>query len=123
MPKVNVKYNGNKPAFTDRFYGSGGTWTPGTTLAIEAGPARKLLKHPEFEEVDPFDALDAEVVETPEKPVEEVIEEPPLVNLEAMTKVNLVEYAQRNFGLRLPDTMKVGEMRDQIRMQMGKRPV
>ena len=121
MPKIHVKYNGNKAEWTDRFYGSGGTWTPGAVLAIEEASARKLLKHPEFEEVDQFDDLDVQEPE-PEKVEEDEVEPPPLVDIETMTKTQLAVFAQRNFGLQLPDSLKVGEMRDKVRMQMGKKP-
>lgn len=122
MSKINVKYNGNKLEWKDRFYGSGGTWTPGAVLAIDEPAARKLLKHPEFEEVDQFDALDVQEPEADKKDEEEQVEEPPLVDIDSMTKTKLVEFAHRNFGLKLPDTLKIGEMRDQVRMQMGKKP-
>lgn len=119
MDMIKVKYVGQADSWSDNLYGSGGTWTKGSVVAVNAESGEKLLKHPEFERV--LRAKDYEVAEAPPKEVE-FKEEAPLVNLEAMTKQQLTEYAHRYFGVVLNPKEKADQLRETVRLQMGKRP-
>lgn len=120
MDKIKVKYVGDREEWADNLYGSGGVWKPGSVCLVAADAAERLLKHAEFERAD--SAKRFEDVE-PEREEEELIEEPPLVNLEALTKDQLSQYAHRNFGIVLPKKETAEAMRNTIRLQMGKKAV
>ena len=105
--KMPIRYVGNRPEFFDYLYGSKETWPQGGVVPVEIPIAIKLLQHPEFEDARDVDeqlahtpkellALPADVpdepgVEEDEKTEEELPEEPPLVNLEALTKDQIAE--------------------------------
>ena len=114
---VKVKYVGPEVTWFDYLYGSGATWEQGGVVAIEKVFADKLLRHPEFQAAPLSKKYD--VAEPPKEPEE--VEEPPMANLEAMTKAELSSYAHRNFGVVIPKTETAGNMRNTIRLQMGKR--
>lgn len=116
MP-IAIKYTGPKP-FTDHLYGSKLHWEIGDTREdVPEHIAIKLLRHPEFE-----DARKRKTeIKVEELPREEQDNLPPLVNLEAMTKDQLAQYAHRNFGVVLDAGMKKSELLDTVRLQMGKR--
>ena len=116
--KIKVKYVGERPEWIDNLYGSGGTWQPGSVCLVPEDAGLRLLAHPEFERADSAKRF----VET-EPRVEVEIEEPPLTNLEAMTKDQLLAYAHRNFGVLLPKKETSAAIRDTIRLQMGKKAV
>ena len=116
MP-IPIKYNGPKP-YTDHLYGSKLHWEIGDTRDdVPEHIAVKLLRHPEFE-----DARKRKTeIKVEEPPREEPDNLPPLVNLEAMTKDQLVQYAHRNFGVKLDTSVKKAELLDTVRLTMGKR--
>jgi len=118
MDKIKVKYIGDRPEWRDNLYGSGGVWHPNSAVLVSAEAAERLLQHPEFVRDDKAKAIEAVQVKE-----EEQADEPPLANLDAMTKAQLTEYAHRNFGIVLPSNLKVEEARNQIRLQMGKKVV
>lgn len=116
MP-IAIKYNGPKP-YTDHLYGSKLHWDIGDTREdVPEHIAVKLLRHPEFEDAR---KRKTEIKVEP-RPREEVDIQPPLVNLEAMTKDQLADYAHRNFGVRLDTKAKKDELVDTVRLTMGKR--
>ncbi|MCK2097524.1 hypothetical protein [Thauera aromatica] len=116
MP-VAIKYTGPKP-YTDHLYGSRLHWEIGDTREdVPEHIAVKLLRHPEFEDAR---KRKTEIkVEPP--PREEREDVPPLVNLDAMTRDQLADYAHRNFGVRLDPKAKKAELVDTVRLTMGKR--
>mgnify|MGYP000715803635 CR=1 FL=1 len=117
---VKVRYIGMEDSWFDYLYRSGATWTKGSVVAVSDASAEKLLKHPDmFEEATLAKKFDvADEVKAVEK-----IEEPPLVNLEAMTKDQMLAYAQRNFGVILDKKDKAENLRNSIRTKMGTRSV
>ena len=115
---VKVRYVGGEESYFDHNYNSGATWTKGSTVAVSAESAEKLLKHPEFEAAPQAKKFD--VAEPALRELEE-IEEAPLVNLEAMTKDQMVAYAHRNFGVVLDKKDKAENLRSSIRTKMGTR--
>jgi len=115
--KIKVKYVGERPEWIDNLYGSGGTWQPGSVCLVPEEAGVRLLAHPEFERADGAKRF----VET-EPPLEPEFEEPPLKNLDAMTKDQLVAYAHRQFGVVLSPKERASSMRETIRLQMGRRP-
>jgi hypothetical protein len=116
---VKIKYVGQEESWSDHLYNSGATWTQGGVVAVPKEAADYLLRHPEFEEAP--NARKFDQVEPVEKEV--VVEEPPMVNLEAMTKDQLSQYAHRNFGVVMPKKETAESMRNAIRLQMGKKVV
>lgn len=119
MDKIKVKYIGDRPEWRDNLYGSGGVWHPNSAVLVSAEVAARLLKHPEFVRDD----LAKKFTEAEPQVKEELIEEPPLANLDAMTKDQLTQYAHRNFGIVLPKKDTVENLRNTIRLQMGKKVV
>lgn len=119
MEKIKVKYIGERNEWADNLYGSGGVWQPGSVCLVSADSAERLLKHAEFERADQA----RKFVESDPLVEEEAVEEAPLVNLDALTKDQLSQYAHRNFGIVLPKKETVETMRNTIRLQMGKRIV
>ena len=119
MDKIKVKYIGDRTEWRDNLYGSGGVWQHGSVCLVSADAAERLLKHPEFERADA-----AKRFVEPEIPDEEEInEEPPLANLESMTKEQMAQYAHRNFGVVLQKKDTAESMRNTIRLQMGRKIV
>ena len=113
---VKVKYVGQDATWFDHLYNSGATFTQGGVVAVPRESADHLLRHPEFEEAPQAKKFDTAV------PVKDIpIEEPPMVNLEAMTKEQLGQYAHRNFGIIVPKKETAEAMRNTIRLQMGKK--
>ncbi len=133
MKQVPVRYIGNEPSYTDHIYGTGVTWGFGEVELVPGDKAINILDHSEFEDARDDQTLsvkdflnDAEPLavknEDTEKEEQELLDQqPPLANLDTMTKVQLIEYAHRNFGVQLPDTSKKAELISTIRLQMGKR--
>lgn len=133
--KMPVRYIGDRDEFRDHLYGSKLIWQQGEAVEVDVEIAIKLLVHPEFEDArDPEDQLEATpkellgglppkptVEKTEEEQREELDMEPPLVNLEGLTKAQLVEYAHRNFGVTLDPAVKKDELIDTVRRSMGKR--
>ena len=115
---VKVRYVGSEQSYYDHNYNSGATWQQGGVVAVRAECAEKLLRHPEFEAAPmakKFDVAEPHLIE------EEQVEEPPLANLEAMTKDQMIAYAHRNFGVVLDKRDKAETLRDSIRTRMGAR--
>lgn len=113
---VKIRYVGQEETYFDHNYNSGATWTKGSVVAVRAECAEYLLRHPEFEAAPTakkFDIAEPEIVDR------EVEEEPPLANLEAMTKDQMIAYAHRNFGVVLDKKDKAEALRDSIRTRMG----
>lgn len=133
--KVPVRYVGARPTFEDHLYNSGATWEFGETVKVDPRAAERLLQHPEFEDARPpkdqdrypvrMLAAQADLANPPELTEEEFerLQEAPLVNLDTMTKAQLSEFAQRNWGLRLDSGQKKADLINAVRMQMGRRPV
>lgn len=132
-PKMPVRYVGDQPEFYDYLYGSKATWQQGEAVDVEVPVAIKLLEHPEFEDArDPEDQLAmtpkellsaerAPLPEMTEEEQEQFDEQPPLVDLDGLTKAQIVEYAQRNFGVVLDPNAKKPELIDTVRRQMGRK--
>ena len=119
MDKIKVKYIGGRTEWQDNLYGSGGVWQQGSVCLIDADAAERLLRHPEFERAD-----NAKKFAEPEPAKEnELVEEPPLANLDSMTKEQLAQYAHRNFGVVLQKKDTAESMRNTIRLQMGRKIV
>jgi hypothetical protein len=115
---ISITYRGKKP-YTDHLYGSKLHWEVGDTRDdVPEAVAVKLLKHPEFHDARKNKA-EIKVDQPPREQEEDV--QPPLVNLDAMTKDQLIEYAHRNFGVKLDASTKKAELIDTVRLQMGKR--
>ncbi len=112
---VKVRYLGQEEVWTDYLYNSGATFTKGGVVAVDARAADQLLQHPEFEAAE--SARKYDVAEKPERKVEE--DEPPLADLESMTKDQMLTYAQRNFGVVLKKTEAKDNIRNTIRSKMG----
>lgn len=137
MRTVPLTYKGKKAPFTDTLYGSGVRWQQsGDTQAVPLQAAIKLARHPEFEDARddqklPLKALllsaedeprdEKAEIEREQKELEETLEEPPLANVEAMTKAQIVQYVHVNFGVELPSSMKKNEMVDAARNHMMRR--
>lgn len=68
----------------------------------------------------PPPAVKAELIE-PRELVEEM-EEPPLINLESLTKENLVRFAKAHFNHDLSERDNKPELIEGIRVLMGRRP-
>ncbi len=122
MDTIPIRYFGGKPIFRDHLYGTDLEWAFGDEQQVPAAAAVKLLQHPEFadarEEKTPI-TVEPEARREPE--IEE--NEAPLVNLETMTKAQLLTYAQRNFGVELDGSAKKADLIDTVRRQMGKRVI
>lgn len=129
MRTVPLTYNGKKQPFTDTLYGSGVRWSQtGTTQDVPLLAAIKLIKHPEFKDARkdqqlPLKSLLLSEEDGPDDDGERerTLEEPPLANVEAMTKAQIVQYVHVNFGVELPSAMKKGEMVDVARQHMMRR--
>jgi hypothetical protein len=115
---IKVKYVGGRESFYDNLYGTKLTWNKGDVLEVPEAQANKLLDHPEFERSEAKVTKKVEVV-LEEEP--EVVEEPPLVNLESLTKAQLTEFAHRQFNVKLDPKETAANMRDTIRLQMGRK--
>lgn len=118
-----IKYIGSKPVFRDHIFGTGLEWTPGQAHPVSAAVAEQMLRFPTFDEGDGEEPSQEAppITDQTEERVEEEVDHP-LVNLEAMTKADLVQYAHRNFGVVLDPSMKKPELIETVRLQMGKRP-
>lgn len=113
---VKIRYVGQEEIYSDHNYNSGATWLKGGVVAVRAECAERLLHHPEFEAAPTakkFDVAEPGLVE------DELPEEPPLANLESMTKDQMIAYAHRNFGVVLDKKDKAETLRDSIRTRMG----
>lgn len=121
VQQIKVRYVGDRVEWRDHLYNSGGVWSPNQTVMVPLQAGLSLLRHPEFVRDD--DAVEVIVAPAQQaEPGDEAVEAAPLVNLEAMSKGELAQFAQRNFGIVLPPATKIADMRNQIRLQMGKRP-
>jgi len=123
--QVPVRYIGAKPVFIDRLYGTGKRWSFSEEVAVPVSVAIKLLTHTEFEDarigdkLPPLKTLMTDVTE--DEPEDELERDMPLVNLEQLTKAELLQYAQRNFGVELDSKNTKAQLVDTVRLQMGKR--
>lgn len=121
---IPIRYVGSKAPFRDHLYGSGAEWRYSDVVEVSPVAARKLLTHPEFEDAreDTSVPIKSVVVkETLDDKTEEVEHEPPLVNLDAMTKAQIAEYAYRQFGVELDGKATKTDMANTVRLQMGRR--
>lgn len=133
MRKIPIRYVGTHTSFSDHLYESGATWEFGEVVQVALDKAMKLLKHPEFEDARTAkeqakhtlkDLLALEEKELPpeiDEDQERLEQEPPLVQLESLTKEQIVQYAQRNFGVVLDTSAKKADLIDTVRRQMGRR--
>lgn len=117
-----IQYVGAKPVFRDTLFGTGLAWQPGQVMLVPDDVARQMLRYPTLVMGS---AEDAEQAAEPQPKKDEPFELPeePLVNLEAMTKADLLQYAHRHFGVELDGSQKKAELIDSVRRQMGKRIV
>lgn len=131
IPLVPVRYVGqNENGYSDHLYSSGGVWPfPEAVAEVPADKAIKLLDHSEFEDARDDTSVPLKALLLPDvkaepkkEQEEELAQEAPLADLSTMTKAQLRQYAQRNFGIELPDTAKKDELIDAVRLQMGKAP-
>ena len=122
---IGLHYIGRKAMpFTDPLYKTGFVWeTKDSVVWVEEAVAAKFLKHPDAwcraEKAPPKNV-------TPEKPLPEVetdeteVEtQAPLIQLGALNKTGLIEFAQRHFGQKLPTRMTEDSMRERIRNWMN----
>lgn len=125
--KVPVRYTGSKPVFKDHLFGTGITWEFGQTEEVPAATAVRMLSFgPAFEDARKdtsvsIKSLLTTSVEKADPTEEELASEPPLVNLESMTKAQITEFAQGQFGVILDSSLKKDEMIDTVRRQMGRK--
>ncbi len=145
-----VKYVGAKPLFVDHLFGTGLSWRPGEAHEVEVSVALGMLRFPTFE-VDGGGARwpvgeavlcgdDGAPCGTGAKkpPIKksrrtrdesaeaealaEAGRDLPLVDLHALDKAGLVEYARRHFRVAL-DGMKKNELIETIRLKMSQQAV
>jgi hypothetical protein len=114
---VPIKYVGSSASWTDNLYGSGLTWLRNDFQIVPGYIAVRLLKHVEFQD-GRTGKLKGRPIDATE-PSRKDEDEPPLVDLNAMTKENLVQYAKRNFNLDVSGRAVKGEMVEIVRRQMG----
>lgn len=122
-----IKYVGKKPEFNDHLFGTGLTWHPGQIHPVSADVSAEMAQFPTFEEVINDDRSLANLVEdAPEIQLEQeedgdTYSDVPLVDLGAMTKPALMQFAHQRLGLALSSTAKKSDLIESIRLQMGKR--
>lgn len=107
-----------RPEWTDHLYGSGLTFKHGEVTLVPGYLYKQFLRHHEFSDARVGKAKSRPIDETAPLKTEEK-DEPPLVDLTAMTKENIAMYAKRNFNLDISEGMKKGEMVELVRRQMG----
>lgn len=112
-------YIGTKERKEDNVAGTGLSWTPGQTHEVSALAASKLSAHPSVWEVDMEGEEPKKAVAKPQKVEEEPIR-PALADLSQMTKAQIVEYAQRELGVEIPDEKK-DDMINRVRNLVGAR--
>jgi hypothetical protein len=120
---IPIRYLGAKFMKRDHLYGSDVTWeSEGDVQLVPAAAAIKLLQHPEFEDArdgkDPVPLKELASKE-PEELLEEVDEalKMPLVDLNVMTKAQIIQYAHRYLGVELSPAAKKTELVDTVRRQ------
>ena len=117
---VPIKYIGTKAAKADNVAGTDLVWAPGEIHVVPSILAPKFLKHADVWAVpENFDAEDPAMVGLviedselkPEVPEEEQDPSFPIPDsFIGVTKENLVQIAQRAFGVRLDPSMKKPDM-------------
>jgi hypothetical protein len=117
MTLVPIIYVGAKARRTDSIAGTGLVWLPGQAHQVPQDVAAKLLRHPDvWARGEAEEGAVAAVLA--EKPVEETEETLALriglPSLNGMSKADLGQLAAARFGITLPQTMKVADMRAQI---------
>lgn len=126
MPKlVPIRYIGRKSQYTDHLYGTGVTWGFSEDQPVPVTAAIKLLAHPEFEDARDDTSVPLKALLREPEPVEEIDENElgvPLANLDAMTKAQLLEHAQRYLGVALDASLKKADLVDAVRRATGRRP-
>lgn len=124
-----VRYVGPEESYRDHLYGTGAEWEFNESIEIPVPLAMKLLRHPEFEDARPVEEQDVPIKALLGKPrrefapTDEADVAAPLVDLNSLTKDQLVEHGMRYYGLRLQPTMKKADLVNQLRLQSGRAPV
>lgn len=120
---IPVRYTGAKFMMRDHLYGSNVIWEgEGDVQPVPAAAAIKLLKHTEFEDAregKDLVPLNELVLKEPEELPEEVDDslKAPLVDLNMMTKAQIIEYAHRYLGVELSPVAKKADLVDTVRLQ------
>jgi hypothetical protein len=117
MSLVPIKYVGAKARRTDSVAGTGLAWEADTVHMVPPEVAVKLLRHPDVwaKGEEPEGAEAAKLADKPELETEESLAlKVGLPNLAAMSKADLGQMAAARFGITLPQTMKVADMRAKI---------
>lgn len=123
---IEVRYDGPKAFWRDNLYGTGKTWGFNESHLVPVSAAILILKHPEFTRLGDTsaplkDLLVASPTVAPLANEREKVEEPPLINLDVLSKAKLAEYAKSNFGVELDIGAKKADLIDQVRAQMRRR--
>ena len=126
MAMIPVKYVGPKETEVEHNYGSGVFFKQGEVTMVPDYAAKILLeRHPsEYQDGRHHKQQHLEI-----KPVEPVppkfvedVEPPPLVNLDAMTKEQLVTFTHKQWGVELDAKGKKADLIDRARSLMGGAP-
>lgn len=118
---IPVKYVGLKEdGFVDHLYGSGVRWAkPGEVQDVEPYAASRLLSHPEFEDARKGKSYGTPIkAEAPEKDIEDD-QRPAPVQLDAMTKAEITQYAKRSFGVDLDAKETKAELVSKVSRMVG----
>ncbi len=134
MVRVGVKYVGKKPRpYTDaKLLNFGYVWPkPESVVTMPADQAAQFLKYPDAFQLVEGSVAGLELIgeelsvreesTLPKALVQDdseasrILEAPPLVDLNVMGKVALVQYAQRHFNEKLHHKMSEENMREKIR--------
>jgi len=107
-----IKYIGPKDELPDFPSGSGLNWTPNLAIDVKNEVAAALLVY-----ADSFTTegeVEAEVIKQPEKKKDDDEDIFANVNVLAMTKPVLVQYAHRTFGVALDANLKKDVLVDKV---------
>lgn len=120
---IPIAYVGKKEAQDDPVAGTGLVWSPGVIHNVTREQAALLFNHPDVWVDDrPLRVQKRDPIKAGVKPQPELTEEetellgrmPTMVDINVMDQAALQQYAMREFGMDLPTTMEIGEMRGQI---------
>ena len=125
MAMIPVRYVGPKETEVEHNYGSWVNFKQGEITEVPDYAAKILReRHPsEYQDGRHHkQRKEIEPEETPPEIKQEEVELPPLTNLDAMTKEQIVGFAHKHFGVEFDAKAKKGDLIDKARSLMGGAP-
>lgn len=108
---VPIKYIGNRDEHKDNLYGTGLEFAPGQVHSVSAAVAAKMLAHTDVYEQSGDATQGAAATTQDSEPTKLPV---PLVNLDGMNSVELVNFAQQHYGEHFAADMPEEAMRSKI---------